>query len=134
VQAPGEASSGSPRPDARSSEASSSGAIRAIVFAIAGFSVCALVAAAPGSPFQPVLPAGAEPGGPLTALASAIGLDRLTGSWLVAAGVIAAALAGWLAIGILLRYLRTHSTAIFIAYRLIAAAVFMVLLLASGTA
>jgi len=52
----------------------------------------------------------------------------------LAAGVIAAALAGWLAIGILLRYLRTHSTGIFIAYRLIAAAVFMVLLLASGTA
>ena len=52
----------------------------------------------------------------------------------LAAGVIAAALAGWLAIGILLRYLRTHSTGIFIAYRLIAAAVFMVLLLASGSA
>ena len=63
------------------------------MFAIAGFSACALVAAAPGSPFQPVLPAGAEPGGPLTGLASAIGLDRLTGSWLVAVGVFAAALA-----------------------------------------
>jgi undecaprenyl-diphosphatase len=50
------------------------------------------------------------------------------------AGVIAAALSGWLAIGFLLRYLRTHSTGIFIAYRLIAAAVFLVLLLASGTA
>ena len=50
------------------------------------------------------------------------------------AGVIAAALAGWLAIGILLRYLRTHSTEIFIVYRLIMAAVFMVLLLAGGTA
>jgi undecaprenyl-diphosphatase len=52
----------------------------------------------------------------------------------LAAGVIAAALAGWLAIGFLLRYLRTHSTAIFIAYRLIAAAVFLVLLLAGGNA
>jgi undecaprenyl-diphosphatase len=50
------------------------------------------------------------------------------------AGVVAAALSGWLAIGLLLRYLRTHSTGIFIAYRLIAAAVFLVLLLASGTA
>jgi undecaprenyl-diphosphatase len=50
------------------------------------------------------------------------------------AGVIAAALSGWLAIGFLLRYLRTHSTGIFIAYRLIAAAVFLVLLVASGTA
>lgn len=63
------------------------------MFAVAGFLAGALVAAAPGSPFQPVLPAGAEPSGPLTALATAVGLDRLTGSWLVAAGVIAAALA-----------------------------------------
>jgi undecaprenyl-diphosphatase len=47
----------------------------------------------------------------------------------LAAGVIAAAISGWLAIGFLLRYLRTHSTGIFIAYRLVAAAVFMVLLL-----
>ena len=50
----------------------------------------------------------------------------------LAAGVIAAAVAGWLAIGILLRYLRTHSTGIFIAYRLVAAAVFLVLILAQG--
>ncbi len=50
----------------------------------------------------------------------------------LAAGVIAAAVAGWLAIGILLRYLRTHSTFIFIAYRLVAAAVFLVLLLLNG--
>ena len=46
----------------------------------------------------------------------------------LAAGVIAAAVSGWIAIGILLRYLRTHSTGIFIAYRLIAAAVFLVLI------
>jgi hypothetical protein len=58
-----------------------------------GFLVCAIFAAAPDSPFQPVLPAGAEPSGPLTALATAIGLDRLAGSWLVGAGVVAAALA-----------------------------------------
>jgi undecaprenyl-diphosphatase len=44
------------------------------------------------------------------------------------AGVIAAAISGWLAIGFLLRYLRTNSTMIFIVYRLIAAAVFLVLL------
>ena len=50
----------------------------------------------------------------------------------LAAGVIAAALSGWLAIGLLLRYLRTHSTGIFIAYRLLAAAVFLVLLLLVG--
>jgi undecaprenyl-diphosphatase len=52
----------------------------------------------------------------------------------LAAGVIAAALSGWLAIGLLLRYLRTHSTGIFIAYRFAAAAVFVVLLLATGEA
>ena len=47
----------------------------------------------------------------------------------LAAGVIAAAISGWIAIGFLLRYLRTHSTGIFIAYRLVAAAVFFVLIL-----
>jgi len=46
----------------------------------------------------------------------------------LAAGVIAAAISGWFAISILLRYLRTHSTGIFIAYRLVAAAVFLVLI------
>jgi undecaprenyl-diphosphatase len=44
------------------------------------------------------------------------------------AGVIAAAVSGWLAIGFLLRYLRDHSTGIFIVYRLVAAAIFLVLL------
>jgi len=48
------------------------------------------------------------------------------------AGVLAAAVSGWLAIGFLLRYLRRHSTGIFIAYRLVAAAVFLVLLIATG--
>ena len=50
----------------------------------------------------------------------------------LAAGVIAAAISGWLAIGLLLRYLRQHSTGIFIAYRLVAAAVFLVLILVQG--
>jgi undecaprenyl-diphosphatase len=50
----------------------------------------------------------------------------------LAAGVIAAAVAGWLAIGFLLRYLRTHSTGIFIAYRLVAALVFVVLIVATS--
>ncbi len=50
------------------------------------------------------------------------------------AGVIAAALSGWLAIGFLLRYLRTHSTLVFIVYRLVVAVVFFVLLLAAGRA
>ena len=50
----------------------------------------------------------------------------------LAAGVIAAAVSGWLAIGLLLRYLRSHSTGIFIAYRLVAAAVFLVLIVVTG--
>ena len=50
----------------------------------------------------------------------------------LAAGVIAAAVSGWLAIGFLLRYLRDHSTGIFIAYRLVAAAIFLGLLLVNG--
>ena len=50
----------------------------------------------------------------------------------LAAGLIAAAISGWLAIGFLLRYLRTHSTGIFIAYRLVAALVFVVLIVATS--
>lgn len=50
----------------------------------------------------------------------------------LAAGVIAAAISGWLAIGFLLRYLRSHSLGIFIGYRLVAAAVFAVLLIVAG--
>lgn len=50
----------------------------------------------------------------------------------LAAGVIAAAVSGWLAIGFLLRYLRGHSTGIFIAYRLVAAAVWIVLIVVTG--
>jgi undecaprenyl-diphosphatase len=46
----------------------------------------------------------------------------------LAAGVIAAFISGWLAIGFMLRYLRTHSTGIFIAYRIVAAVVFLLLL------
>ena len=46
------------------------------------------------------------------------------------AGMAAAAISGWFAIGFLLRYLRTRSTFIFICYRLIAAVVFTLLLLA----
>jgi undecaprenyl-diphosphatase len=50
----------------------------------------------------------------------------------LAAGVIAAAVSGFLAIRFLLRYLRSHDLGIFIAYRLVAAAVFLVLLIATG--
>ncbi len=92
MQRSGTAPSGAPGSDAPL-DASSGRATRSIAFAIVGFLACAIFAAAPGSPFQPVLPAGAQPSGPLTALATAIGLDRLAGSWLIAAGVVAAALA-----------------------------------------
>ena len=50
----------------------------------------------------------------------------------LAAGVIAAFISGLLAIGFMLRYLRNHSMGIFIAYRLVAAAVFLVLLAVNG--
>ena len=99
MQRSGSAPSGAPGSDAPV-EASSGRATRSIAFAIAGFLACALFSAAPGSSFQPVLPANAAPSGPLTELATAIGLDRLEGSWLIAAGVVAAALAvaGFLAL------------------------------------
>jgi alpha-1,6-mannosyltransferase len=48
----------------------------------------ATYAAAPDSPFQPVLPAGGESFGPFRRLAVAVGLDRLAGPWLVGAGVL----------------------------------------------
>lgn len=87
------APSGEPHPHAPPPGASARRATRAIVLAVAGFLACATYAASPGSPFQPLLPAGAEPSGLLTALANALGLDRLAGSWLIAAGVVAVAFA-----------------------------------------
>ncbi len=53
----------------------------------------ATVAATPGSPFQPVLPASARPAGPFRWLAHAARLDQVHGSALVAVGVVALALA-----------------------------------------
>jgi undecaprenyl-diphosphatase len=50
----------------------------------------------------------------------------------LAAGVIAAAVSGWLAIRFMLSYLRDHSTGIFIVYRLAAAAVFLALLVVNA--
>ena len=50
----------------------------------------------------------------------------------LAAGVIAAAVSGWLAISFMLRYLRDHSTNIFIGYRVVAAVVFLVLIAVNG--
>lgn len=74
-------------PPSATSPAGSREAVLAVALAIGGALACASFAAAPDSPFQPVLPAGAVPSGPLTAFATAVGLDRLAGSWLIAAGV-----------------------------------------------
>ncbi len=65
--------------------------------AAVGFLVEAVVAAAPGSPLQPVLAPGAEPGGPFAWLADAVGLDAL-GSALpvVSVTAVAAAMLGFL--------------------------------------
>jgi hypothetical protein len=93
VQRTGAAPPGAPRAEAPPIGASPRGATSAIVFAVAGFLVCATFSAMRGSPFQPVLPAGAEPWGPLTEVAAALGLERLAGSWLIGAAVIAIALA-----------------------------------------
>ena len=59
----------------------------------AGVVLMALVGSVPRSPYQPVLPAGAGPGGPFAVIARAVGLDALHGSALAAAGVACAAFA-----------------------------------------
>lgn len=58
---------------------------------VASFVVVATVAAAPGSPFTPILPPGAGPGGPFRWLGGLVGLDALHGSALAAVGVVAVA-------------------------------------------
>jgi hypothetical protein len=49
----------------------------AVAAAVAGFFVEAVVAAVPGSPLQPVLAPGADPGGPFVWVAETLRLDRL---------------------------------------------------------
>ncbi len=63
-----------------------------------GVLLVSVVAATPGSPFQPVLPAGAGPSGPLRWLSGVVGLDAVQGNALAAAGVgaIMVAVAGFL--------------------------------------
>src|SRR6266540_2331541 len=69
----------------------------AVGAAAAGFVVEAVVAATPGSPLQPVLAPGAEPGGPFAWIAETIGLDRLQSAIpVVSVLAVAAALAGFL--------------------------------------
>ncbi len=65
----------------------------AAVGSAAGVLFVALVAATPGSPFQPVLPAGAQPSGPFRRLAGVVGLDRVHGEALAAVGVVAVVVA-----------------------------------------
>jgi len=69
----------------------------AVTAAVAGFLAEAVVAAVPGSPLQPILAPGAQPGGPFVGIAEAIGSDRL-GSALPIASVlgVAAGTAGFL--------------------------------------
>lgn len=69
-----------------------------MALSVFGFVMCATFAATPGSPFQPVLPRGAELRGPFTWLAGVVGFDSLTGSGLIAAGVFSTvvAVAGFL--------------------------------------
>jgi hypothetical protein len=73
----------------------------AVAAAVAGFLVEAVVAAVPGSPLQPILAPGADPGGPFVWIAEAIGLDRL-GEALPVASVLGVA-AGTIGFLILLR-------------------------------
>ncbi len=53
----------------------------------------AIVGAAPGSPYQPLLTPNGQPHGPLTALADRLGLDTIPGNPIVAIGVLASVLA-----------------------------------------
>jgi alpha-1,6-mannosyltransferase len=53
----------------------------------------AIIAAAPGSPYQPLLTPGGQPGGPLTAIAEALRLDRIPGDPILFVGICASVLA-----------------------------------------
>ena len=72
-----------------------------VAAAVAGFLVEAVVAALPGAPLQPILPPGAEPGGPFVWIAETLGLDRL-GAALPVASVLGVA-AGTVGFLVLLR-------------------------------
>ena len=69
----------------------------AIAAVVGGFLAEAVVAAVPGSPLQPILAPGADPGGPFVWIAETIGLDRLGAALPVASVLgVAAGLAGFL--------------------------------------
>ena len=65
----------------------------AVLGSVASVLFVATVAATPGSPFQPLLPAGARPSGPFRWLAGVVGLDSLRGNALAAVGVAVVVLA-----------------------------------------
>ena len=66
---------------------------RALLLAGLGILFMAIVAATPGSPYQPPLPAGGQPHGILRDVAVALHLDRLQGDPLLAISVLATLLA-----------------------------------------
>jgi hypothetical protein len=66
---------------------------RALLLAGLGILFMAIIAATPGSPYQPPLPTGGQPHGILRDVAVALHLDRLQGDPLLAIGVLAALLA-----------------------------------------
>ena len=69
------------------------GGVRALALAAVGLFAMAVVGAAPGSPYQPLLTPAGQPHGPLTALAVRLGLDRIPGNPVLAVGVLASILA-----------------------------------------
>ena len=69
----------------------------AVAAAVTGYLIEAVVAGVPGSPLQPVLAPGGDPGGPFVWLAELLGLDRLGDALPVASVLgVAAGMAGFL--------------------------------------
>lgn len=66
---------------------------RALALAGIGMFAMAIVGAAPGSPYQPLLTPAGQPHGPITALAVWLALDRIPGDPVLAVGVLASVLA-----------------------------------------
>ena len=69
------------------------GGARALALAAVGLFAMAVVGAAPGSPYQPMLTPAGQPHGLLTTLALQLGLDRIPGNPVVVVGVLASLLA-----------------------------------------
>ena len=65
----------------------------AVAAAVASFVLISVIAATPGSPLQPVLPAGAAPSGPFRWLSGVLGVDTLSADALVVLSVVAVTVA-----------------------------------------